>query len=180
MRREADNRFALLNMSLDITTPDFATNSSFPFPHDVSPRFDEGLSGPRLQLIPPPFEHNGALTGNLGASSIIRGFEALTGIFPGVASARILSAVLTLDPSLEATTVVPTTDAPSAPLNHVNDGPTEEPTIQEPSVGEVQAESAESVTSPDSIPVELLSEFSARDFVECPSLFDLKTPESGE
>ena len=177
MRREAANRLALLDVSVD-TTVGFSTNSTLPSsPREVIP----GMNGPG-PLFTPPVGHYGPAPQNLDTSSIMRGFEALTGIFPNVPPTRILSAVLTLNPSLEIQPEI-STDVLPAPLPLVDVGleiSAQESAIQE-SLVEVQVESAQPATDPDSIPVEpLLPEFSARDYVEWPNLFDQKTPEDQE
>lgn len=181
MRREAANRLALLEVSVDRTVG-FSTNFPIPSsPREVVPAFDAGMNGPRPQFTP-PFEHYGPPQQNLDSSSIMRAFEALTSILPNVPPTRILSIVLTLNPSLEiqpgiSTDVLP---APLPPVDVSTDISAEESAIQEPSV-ELQVESAQSATDPDSIRAEpLLPEFSARDYVEWTNLFDWKTPDDQE
>jgi hypothetical protein len=140
------------------------------------------MNGPRPLFTPPVGYYGPAPLDN---SSIMRGFEALTSIFPNVPSTRILSIVLdTLHPSLEIQPEI-STDVLLAPLPLVNrdvslEISAQESAIQESSV-EVQIESAQLATDPDSIPVEpLLPEFSAMDYVEWPNLFDRETPEDQE
>lgn len=179
MRREAANRRALLEVSVDRTvglSTDLPLLSS---PGEVIPAFDAGMNGPR-PLFTPLFGDSGPAPRNLDTSSIMRGFEALTSIFPNVPPTRILSVVLTINPSLEIQPET-STDNPLAPFSMVNVGleiSAQESAIQESSV-EVQV--AQLATDPDSIPFEpLLPEFSARDYVEWPNLFDQETPEDQE
>src|SRR5436305_7005281 len=122
MRREAANRLALLEVSVD-RTAGFSTNSPLPSsPREVVPAFDAGMNGPLPQFIP-PFEHYGPLPQNLDNSSIMRAFEGLTGILPNVPSTRILSIVLTLlNPSLEIQPEISTDVLPASPLPLVDAG----------------------------------------------------------
>lgn len=138
--------------SLNTPTPTNETRSRLNVIQSLNPALDPGLAGqPSPQFTPPTlFERYGIPSQNPATSSIMRGFVALTGIFPNVPPARILFSVLTLNPSSEIQPEISTDLAPARapPVDAGAEIPVEEPQIQEATV------------------------FSAGDYIEWPDLFE--------